>query len=120
MQPLSEMTSFIALDSLWLESEYFPMFEDHDTLLTALPQALKELRLSGVGHHAAALRRLHASMTAGRFSRLKYMAIDDQGYESGSKAERGLDSSLCMLRAVGVNVSVLPIPASLDNGPDSP
>ena len=109
MPILAELAEFAVLESLWLESAYFPFGESHDALTAVLPPMLKSLRLSGKRNHAAAFNELRVCIAAGGFPTLRHLVMDDQGYDPGCDADLALADSLCMLRAVGVDVSVLPL-----------
>lgn len=106
---LAALPSFVVLESLWVESVYFPFYEDASVLATMLPPNLAALRLSGFVDHAPALRQLQAAIAEGKFPRLKHLVLDEQGFGSSYQLDPVLGAVLDMLRAVGVHVSVLPV-----------
>ena len=111
---LSDLTSFVALDSLWLESEYFSALSNRTALTDALPPGLSTLRLSGLGYHAEPLEHLCNAIAEGKYPALASVAIDEQGFDPGSEADGHLTRSLSLLRTAGVDVTVLPLSTSDD------
>lgn len=114
---LSDLTSFVALESLWLESEYFSALSNKAALTDTLPPGLFTLRLSGLGYHAEPLEHLRDAIAEGKFPALASVAIDEQGFDPGSEADGNLTRSLSLLRTAGVDVTVLPLLTSDDEKP---